>query len=93
MDRIYGEKEAGGTSVLYLSAVPFEKLNFPEVGNKPFPVYSKVALGMVPPAVMALGATLAMAYSYFRKRVAAVAGHAEEPHPEFERVPNKLLTR
>src|SRR6516165_7385236 len=92
VDRIYGEKEAGGTSVLYLSAVPFEKLNFPEVGNKPFPVYSKVALGMVPPAVMALGATLALAYSYFRKRVAAVAGHGEEHHTEFERLPNKLLT-
>jgi formate dehydrogenase iron-sulfur subunit len=52
-----------------------------------------VALGMVPPAVMALGATLAMAYAYFRKRVAAVAGaHGEDHHPEFERLPNKLLT-
>ena len=34
---IYGEKEAGGTSVLYLSAVPFEKLGFPEVGTSPSP--------------------------------------------------------
>jgi formate dehydrogenase iron-sulfur subunit len=94
VDRIYGEKEAGGTSVLYLSAVPFDKLGFPEVGEKAFPAYSKVALAAVPPAVIALGATLAMAYSYFRKRVAAVAGapHGEEHHPEFERLPNKLLT-
>lgn len=29
---IYGEREAGGTSVLYLSDVPFEELGFPEVG-------------------------------------------------------------
>jgi formate dehydrogenase iron-sulfur subunit len=28
VDHIYGEKEAGGTSVLYLSSVPFEKLGF-----------------------------------------------------------------
>ena len=30
VDHIYGEKEAGGTSVLYLSSVPFVKLGFPE---------------------------------------------------------------
>ena len=29
VDHVYGEKEAGGTSVLYLSSVPFEKLGFP----------------------------------------------------------------
>ena len=29
VDHIYGEKELGGTSVLYLSSVPFEKLGFP----------------------------------------------------------------
>ena len=29
VDHIYGEKEAGGTSVLFLSQVPFEKLGFP----------------------------------------------------------------
>ena len=34
VDHIYGEKEAGGTSVLYLSSVPFDKLGFPEVGNE-----------------------------------------------------------
>ncbi len=94
VDRIYGEKEAGGTSVLYLSAVPFAKLGFPEVGEKPFPKFSKAALTAVPPAVVAVGATLAMVYSYFRKRVTAVttAGLAVDHHPEFERLPNKLLT-
>jgi formate dehydrogenase iron-sulfur subunit len=94
VDRIYGEKEAGGTSVLYLSAVPFAKLGFPEIGEKAFPAYSKLALTAVPPAVMAVGATLAMVYSYFRKRVAAVAtaGHGADHHPEFERLPNKFLT-
>ncbi|HET6984742.1 MAG TPA: 4Fe-4S dicluster domain-containing protein [Myxococcaceae bacterium] len=94
VDRIYGEKEAGGTSVLYLSSVPFATLGFPEVGNRSFPGFSKVALGLVPPAVMTLGATLAMGYAYFRKRVAAVAGavHGADHHPEFERLPNKLFT-
>ncbi len=33
-DRVYGEHEGGGTQVLYLSHVPFQKLGLPEFGNK-----------------------------------------------------------
>jgi formate dehydrogenase beta subunit len=33
-DRVYGEGDLGGTQVLYLSAVPFEKLGLPEVGTE-----------------------------------------------------------
>ncbi len=33
-DRIYGETEGGGTQVLYLSHVPFEKLGLPELGDR-----------------------------------------------------------
>ena len=35
--RIFGETEVGGTQVLYLAGVPFEKLGFPRVGNDPVP--------------------------------------------------------
>ena len=73
VDHVYGEKELGGTSVLYLSRVPFEKLGFPTYGEKPFPAFTKTALGAVPPAVMAVGALLGAAYAYFRKRVQKVA--------------------
>ena len=73
VNHVYGEKELGGTSVLYLSRVPFEKLGFPTYGEKPFPAFSKTALGAVPPAVMAVGALLGAAYAFFRKRVQAVA--------------------
>jgi formate dehydrogenase iron-sulfur subunit len=76
VDHIYGEKELGGTSVLYLSAVPFEKLGFPTYGEKPFPHFTKTALGAVPPAVMAVGAALGAAYAFFSKRVQSVADHA-----------------
>lgn len=34
VDHVYGEHEAGGTSWLYVSAVPFEKLGFLEVGTE-----------------------------------------------------------
>lgn len=34
-DRVYGELDAGGTQVLYLSHVPFGKLGLPRVGDEP----------------------------------------------------------
>jgi formate dehydrogenase iron-sulfur subunit len=89
VDHVYGEKELGGTSVLYLSAVPFEKLGFPKYGEKPFPAFTKAALGAVPPAVMAVGALLSAGYAYFRKRAQAVADHG---HVEFEPLQARLMT-
>ena len=35
VDHIYGEHDAGGTQVLYLSHVPFEKLGLPDLGTEP----------------------------------------------------------
>ena len=37
IDHVYGEKEVGGTSWMYLSAVPFEKLGFVTLPDKPMP--------------------------------------------------------
>jgi formate dehydrogenase iron-sulfur subunit len=97
VDHVYGEKELGGTSVLYLSAVPFEKLGFPTYGEKPFPAFTKTALSAVPPAVAALGALLGATYAFFRKRVQAVADasaaskHSGD-HVEFEPIRNTLMT-
>jgi formate dehydrogenase iron-sulfur subunit len=99
VDHVYGEKELGGTSVMYLSAVPFEKLGFPTYGEKPFPAFTKAALGAVPPAVMTVGALLGATYAFFRKRVQAVtdgssaAKHSSDHgHVEFEPLHNKLMT-
>jgi Fe-S-cluster-containing dehydrogenase component len=36
-DRVYGEKEGGGTQVLYLSHVPFEKLGLPSLAERGVP--------------------------------------------------------
>ncbi|MBT3206005.1 MAG: hydrogenase 2 operon protein HybA [Gammaproteobacteria bacterium] len=33
-DHIWGEKEAGGTSVMHISSVPFDKLGMPAVGDR-----------------------------------------------------------
>src|SRR6188768_1646237 len=99
VNHVYGEKELGGTSVLYLSRVPFEKLGFPTYGEKPFPAFTKTALGAVPPAVIAVGALLGATYAFFRKRVQAVADGsaaakhaADHGHVEFEPLRAPLLT-
>jgi len=98
VDHVYGEREAGGTSVLYISAVPFEKLGFPTLGDEPYPAKSAKALGAVPPAVIALGAVLGTTFAFFRRRVRdvkkATAGlHAHhDHHPTFEPLREKLMT-
>ena len=99
VDHIYGEKEAGGTSVLYLSSVPFDKIGFPDVADTPYPGFSKIALHAVPPAVIAIGAMLGGVYALLKRRVtavasASVAGHAGDTdyHVEFELLNQKLLT-
>jgi formate dehydrogenase iron-sulfur subunit len=84
VDRIYGEKEAGGTTVLYLSAVPFDKLGFPEVGEKAYPAYSRTALHAVPPAVMAVGAVLGGTYAFLKRRAHLRASrYGGQPSPAF----------
>jgi formate dehydrogenase iron-sulfur subunit len=47
--RIYGEHEAGGTSWLYLTDVPFEDIGLPDgVGTVPYPSLTRGALSAVP---------------------------------------------
>ena len=96
VDHVYGEKELGGTTVLYLSKVPFDKLGFPTYGEKPFPAFTKTALGAVPPAVIGVGAMLGAAYAFFRKRVQKVADasrHADDHgHVEFEPLAGTIKT-
>ncbi len=93
VNHVYGEKELGGTSVLYISRVPFDKLGFPTYGEKPFPAFTKTALGAVPPAVIGVGALLGAAYAFFRKRAQKVADEARHhTHVEFEQLRAPLST-
>jgi len=69
-NHIYGEHEAGGTSWLYISPVPFEDLGFPShVGTTPYPHYTEAALDSVPPTVVIGGALLAGLYLLYKRRL------------------------
>jgi formate dehydrogenase iron-sulfur subunit len=93
VDHVYGEKEAGGTSTLYLTAVPAEQLGLPSVGMESYPARSVVALSAVPPAVVGVGALLGATYALGqRKEAVARAESAVEHHHEFAPLERKLWT-
>ncbi len=65
---IYGSAEAGGTSVFFLSDVPFEKLGFITVAPQPVPILTANALGDVPTVVLVGGSLLAGLYWITNRR-------------------------
>ena len=69
VDHIYGEKEAGGTSVLYLSSVPFDEARFSRRWQQGvsggFPAW---LFTLFPPAVLAVGALLGGTYAFLKRR-------------------------
>jgi formate dehydrogenase iron-sulfur subunit len=78
VNHIYGEREAGGTSWMYLSPVPFKDLiptvekafGFPELDSEPVPEISEsVAVYGTPTALAAVGATLAGVYWITKRRM------------------------
>jgi formate dehydrogenase iron-sulfur subunit len=76
VSQIYGLTEAGGTSWLYLSDVPFERLGFPTgVPERPLPEYTWAVLRWTPHLFVGWGALLAVMYLYNRRRAVA---HSEE---------------
>jgi Fe-S-cluster-containing dehydrogenase component len=65
IQKVFGESDGGGTQVLYLSHVPFEKLGFPTLGDTPAPSLARsiqhgVYHGFIAPAALyvALGAVM-----------------------------------
>jgi formate dehydrogenase iron-sulfur subunit len=66
--QIYGEDEVGGTSYLYLSAVPFEQIGFKtDLGTTAYPEYTTGFLYSVP-IVLILWPAFLMGVSYLTRR-------------------------
>ncbi len=65
IDHIYGEHEAGGTQVLYLSHVPFEQLGLPKlgdvaIGHRTRSLQHGIYQGFIAPIVLYAGAAAIM---------------------------------
>lgn len=73
---LYGESEGGGTSVMFLSPVPFETLGFPKLGDQPLAELTAAALGKIPGILSIGGALLAGIWwiTQRREEVARVEG-------------------
>jgi len=67
-DRVYGEYEAGGTSVLILSGVPFEAIGLPSLDEEPIPDRTQWALNIVPLIFFGVGGGMAAVYRRTKKR-------------------------
>ena len=73
VDRVYGEHEVGGTSVLFLSPVPFEQLGFKSgLGTEPLPELTWNVLEKIP-GVVTMGGAMLLAIWWITKRREEVA--------------------
>jgi ferredoxin len=79
--KVYGETDGGGTQVLFLAGVPFEKLGLPNLGDEPVPelsmtVQESVYQGFTVPVALygLLGAVL-----WRNRRSAEAASEEEKP--------------
>ncbi len=60
IDKVYGETQVGGTSVLYVSDIPLDFLSLnPELGDTPLPDLTWAALSKVPPIILGMGGLMA----------------------------------
>jgi len=80
---VYGAREVGGTSVLFLSPVSFAELGLPQgLGDAPLPGLTRQALEKIPGVVTIGGAALLAVWwiTHRREEVARAqeAGHARE---------------
>lgn len=69
VDHLYGEHEAGGTSWLYLSSIPFGQVDLPEdLPDKPLVEQTKGFLSAVPLVLVLWPAVLGLCYSAKRNK-------------------------
>jgi formate dehydrogenase iron-sulfur subunit len=68
VDHIYGEKEAGGTGVIYLAAIPFSELGFPEVPHHKMSQDAERVMKVIPWWVLGLGGFLTGTYALSERK-------------------------
>jgi len=79
VDYIYGLREAGGTSVMYLSAIPFDQLGFPmTLPQEPIPELSWRVLSQIPKYSVAAGVVLFGIHWITSRRTEVARFEAEE---------------
>lgn len=75
VQHIYGEREMGGTSMMYLAAVPFEQLGFPTLPESAPAEVNATIMHSTPTIATAMAMALSGVYWLVKQR------NAEEPEP------------
>jgi formate dehydrogenase iron-sulfur subunit len=66
---VYGEKEAGGTALLYISDVPFDQMKLPtDVDTAPRPQLTHSAMSAIPAVIVGLSVILGGTYAIAKRR-------------------------
>jgi formate dehydrogenase iron-sulfur subunit len=68
VDHVYGEHEAGGTSYLILSAVPFEELGLPNLPPLTRSHYADAILESIPGLIIGMGLFLGGLYQIEKRQ-------------------------
>ena len=73
-DRVVGETEVGGTSVLYLSDKPLDFLGWKEdLGERPLPELTEASMKLVPPTILVVGGVMSAIWWVIGRRMAMQA--------------------
>jgi len=81
VNKIFGQEDVGGTSVLYLSPVPFEQMGFDnKLGDTPMPVLTMSAMSKIPNVVTVGGVMLGGVW-WITKRREDVQNHEGPQKP------------
>ena len=90
VDHIYGEHEVGGTSVMFLSNVPFEQLGFrTDLTRKPLPSFTWGVMSLVPNIISLGGLTLFGTWWIINRRMKLARERLEQEQNQ-EESENKL---
>jgi formate dehydrogenase iron-sulfur subunit len=82
VNKVFGEHEVGGTSVLYISDIPLGFLGWkPDLGDEPLPKLTWASLTKVPPVVVGMAAAMSGVYFIIgrRMKLQAEAALAQAP--------------
>jgi formate dehydrogenase iron-sulfur subunit len=70
VNRVFGEHEVGGTSVLYISDIPLGFLGWtPDLGTEPLPRLTWASLKKVPPIIVGMAAAMSGTYFIIGRRM------------------------
>lgn len=85
VQKVYGEHDGGGTQVLYLAHVDFEKLGLPKLGDEPVPetvrnVQGTVYYGFLAPLALFGGLSMLIRRNHKKEQAAPAAPAPGGPH-------------